>query len=87
MDFNRSTSIPTNEAITNILSCGGTEDWQEIYARARRDGRFRREVRRRLKTVDIEISEGVPELWTVLLDNIDRTVPTVESPSVGGQGR
>lgn len=87
MDANRSTTIETPESITNILSRGGTEDWKQVYAHARIDGRFRQEVRRRLATVDLEVSEGVPGLWTVLLENLDRSAHALQSPSVGGQGR
>lgn len=87
MDANRSTTIETPESITNILSRGGTEDWKQVYAQARIDGRFRQEVRRRLATVDVEVSEGVPGLWTVLLENLDRSAQGIESPSVSGTGR
>jgi hypothetical protein len=71
MDFNRSTEGETAEAITNILSRGGTEDWKSLYSRASRDRGFRSELRRRLTTIDTEISPGAPGLWTALLDAMD----------------
>lgn len=87
MDANRSTTTPTREALTNLLSRGGTVDWKRLYAQARSDGRFREELRRRLATVDTEVSEGAPGLWSALLGRMDGSTQGLGAPPADGPDR
>jgi hypothetical protein len=71
MNFSRSTVAPGFLDIVNIMSRGGTEDWQALYAGAKADLAIRAMVLEALHQVDPELGEA-RALWAFLLDRIDR---------------
>jgi len=70
MNFSRSTTAPSFLDLVNVMSRGGTTDWQSLYARAKDDPGLRADLQAALALVDPEIGEG-RALWAFLLDRLD----------------
>lgn len=73
MNFSRSTTSSGFLTLVNIMSRGGTEDWQLLYDKAKGDPALRADLRAALPLVDPEVGEG-RALWAYLLDRLDRVV-------------
>jgi hypothetical protein len=69
MKWMRATTKPSFLDYVDLLSRGGTEEWQEIYAEAKQNQRVRALVEEALAFVDPEIGEA-KALWGFLLDNM-----------------
>lgn len=76
MNFSRSTTAPGFLDLVNIMSRGGTAEWQSLYERAKADPGLRADLQAALPLVDPEIGEG-RALWAFLLDRLNR-LPHVE---------
>ncbi len=74
MKWMRATTEPSFLDFVDLLSRGGTEEWQELYAEAKQNPRVRAMIEKALAFVDPEIGES-RALWRFLLD----TMPLVES--------
>lgn len=72
----RITTKPGFHDLVDALGRGGTEEWREIYQRAKRDPEFRREIRAALELVDPEIGASA-QLWSFLLAHIERVEPVI----------
>ncbi|MBI4545995.1 MAG: hypothetical protein HY703_12415 [Gemmatimonadetes bacterium] len=71
----RITTRPGFHELVDVLGTGSTEEWRELYQRAKADAALRGQIRRALPLVDPEVGSGA-ELWIFLLEHIER----VESP-------
>ncbi len=71
----RITTEPGFLDLVDVLTTGGTAEWQELYQRAKQDAALRFEIREALPMVDPEIG-AARQLWTLLLSRIE----AVESP-------
>lgn len=74
MKWMRATTEPSFLDYVDLMSRGSTEDWQELYAEAKRNPRVHAMAEKALAFVDPEIGEG-KVLWRFLLDSM----PPIES--------
>lgn len=82
MKWMRATTQPSFLDYVDLLSRGGTQEWQELYAEAKQNPRVRSMVEDALAFVDPEIGEA-KALWRFLLDTMP-PVESVESPQATG---
>ncbi len=57
MKWMRATTEPSFLDYVDLLSRGGTEEWQELYAEAKQNPRVRAMIEKALAVVDPEIGE------------------------------
>lgn len=71
MKLMRATTAPGFLDYVDLLGRGSTEDWKDLYARAKLDPALRTTIEEALEFVDPEIGEA-RALWRILLDNMPR---------------
>jgi hypothetical protein len=70
----RITTEPGFLDLVDVLTAGGTAEWQDLYQRAKRDAALRAEIREALRMVDPEIG-AARQMWTLLLNRIEAAEP------------
>lgn len=68
MNPNRSTTKETIHAIENTIARGGTDQWKELYQKAKADPSVRENIKKVLPRLDREISPGAAILWEKILE-------------------
>lgn len=67
----RITVEPSFHDLVDTISRGGTDEWRELYQRAKRDPELREDIRAALEFVDSELGAS-RELWQLLLSHIEQ---------------
>jgi hypothetical protein len=67
------------EGVLDMALRGNREQWWEIYALARHDAEFRKDLRRLLRRADPDLCGGT-RLWTALLDRFDAVTARANQP-------